>query len=256
VLVGIVALALAGSVAAPPVHGRFDYQIGGAYRPARSVDVVDRDWRDAPVAGRYSICYVNAFQTQPEQASWWRAHHPRLLLRDETGRLVEDPDWPGEYLLDTSSATHRRALARVVGRWIARCADKGFVAVEPDNLDSFTRSHHLLDRADNVAFARRLVRRAHGLGLAVAQKNTAGLSRQGRDDVGFDFAVAEECQAYDECGRYRHAYGRHVIEIEYTDNPRRFFTAACAARGDVISVVLRDREVVPRGRPAYVEKWC
>jgi hypothetical protein len=100
------------------------------------------------------------------------------------------------------------------------------------------------------------VRRSHGLGLAVAQKNAVGLSRLGRDQIGFDFAIAEECQVYDECGRYRRVYGRHLVEIEYSDNQRRYFTAACAARGDAVSVVLRDRDVVPRERGAYVEKWC
>jgi hypothetical protein len=41
-----------------------------------------------------------------------------------------------------------------------------------------------------VAYARRLVRRGHRAGLAVAQKNTVELD--GRK-AGFDFAVAEEC---------------------------------------------------------------
>ena len=37
-------------------------------------------------------------------------------------------------------------------------------------------------------------------------------------DDGLDFAVAEECGQYDECGDYADAFGNNVIVIEYTDD--------------------------------------
>ena len=43
-----------------------------------------------------------------------------------------------------------KKLAGIVGRWIAGCADDGFDAVELDNLDSFTRSRQLIERADTA----------------------------------------------------------------------------------------------------------
>ncbi|MDQ1706350.1 MAG: hypothetical protein QOF18_2716 [Frankiaceae bacterium] len=252
----LAATTMALALVSPPAHGTFDYQIGGAYQPASSVSIVDRDWHASATADRYSICYVNAFQTQPEGDRWWKAHHPHLLLRDTKGHLVEDPGWPGELLLDTSTAKHRNGIAAIVGSWMHTCHTKSFDAVEPDNLDSYTRSHRLLTRHDNLALARLLVGAAHSMGLAIAQKNGADLATTGHDDIGFDFAIAEECQVYRECASYRHAYGRHMIEIEYTDNGRQAFTAACGARGDAVSVVLRDRDVVPRGHRGYVERWC
>src|SRR5438876_123758 len=91
---------------------------------------------------------------------------------------------------------------------------------------------------------------AHGplryqLGLAIAQKNAAEISAKGAR-IGFDFAIAEECQAYSECGSYTRVYGARVIEIEYPDNGGRAgFEAACRARGDSISIVYRDRDVLP-----------
>jgi hypothetical protein len=240
----------------PPVAGVFDYQIGGAYRPARDVQIVDRDHGAQPAPGRYNICYVNAFQTQPEQHRFWFRHHRRLLLR-VNGRFVEDPGWPGEYVLDTSTASQRHGIARIVGRWMAGCARKGFDAVEPDNLDSWTRGgvHGALTRTDDVAEARLLIARAHADGLAIAQKNTVQLSRQGRR-IGFDFAIAEECSRYHECAGYLHAYGRHVIEIEYTDNPIAAYRRACRLRGGRISIILRDRDVTPRGSRRYVYRHC
>jgi hypothetical protein len=97
----------------------------------------------------------------------------------------------------------------LVGGWSDGCAADGFAAVEPDSLDSWTRSRGLLDRADAVALARLLVERAHAAGLAVAQKDAAELTGAG---PGFDFAVAEDCGAYDECdlcqGLRRGAGGR------------------------------------------------
>ena len=128
--------------------------------------------------------------------------------------------------------------------------------MEPDNLDSWTRSKGLLTRQDNVAFATLLAGRAHQDGLLIAQKNTSELGTAGRDDVGFDFAVAEECQVYDECDAYTDVYGDRVAEIEYTDNPRSAYEQACRARGARISVILRDRDVVPRGRSGYAYEAC
>jgi hypothetical protein len=238
------------------VNGRFDYQIGGAYRPARSVDIVDRDRGSHPAAGVYNVCYVNAFQTQAESDGWWRSHHANLLLRKADGHAVEDPGWPGEFVLDVGTAHKRAALARIVDRWIDGCARKGFQAVEPDNLDSYSRSQHLLTLADDLRFATLLVERAHRDGLAIAQKNTAELHGRGRRVAGFDFAIAEECQVYSECSAYTKVYARHVIEVEYTDNGRRYYRRACAARGSAISILLRDRDVLPRGRSGYVYRAC
>jgi len=206
--------------------------------------------------GRYNICYVNAFQTQPGSLPWWRAHHARLLLRDRHGDLVRDPGWRREVLLDTSTPAKRRGIARVVARWISGCADDGFDAVEPDNLDSFTRSRHLLDRADNLALARRLATGAHRADLVIAQKNLAGLNQIERRRIGFDFAVAEECAVYRECGSYTSVYGRHVLEIEYTDNGRRAYRRACRTHGDELSIVLRDRNLRSRSEPGYMYRAC
>ncbi|HWC33855.1 MAG TPA: endo alpha-1,4 polygalactosaminidase [Mycobacteriales bacterium] len=245
--------AAARLVVAPRANARFDYQLGGSYRPSPSVGIVDRDRTSRPAAGRYNICYVNGFQTQDYQASWWRSHHPDLLLRDASGALVEDPNWPGEYLLDTSTAPKRHALLAVIGRWIDGCATKGFDATEPDNLDSNTRSHHLLTAADNLAFAALLAARAHADGLAIGQKNDAELSARARRTAHFDFAIAESCQVYRECGSYLKTYGDEVFEVEYGAAP---FRAACNARGGRISIIRRDRDVVARGKPGYVYRAC
>ncbi|MEU8817415.1 endo alpha-1,4 polygalactosaminidase [Actinoplanes sp. NPDC048796] len=232
---------------APPADGRFDYQLGGAYPPAAGVRIVDRDRAaDAP-ADAYGICYVNAFQTQPGENGWWQAEHPDLVLKRQ------DPDWPGEYLLDISTPAKRAALGEIVGGWFEGCAAKGFRAVEPDNLDSYTRSGGQLSAEHAVAYARILVSKAHESGLAAGQKNAADFD--GRS-LGFDFAVTEECAVYDECGAYLDRYGDQVYEVEYTDNGIDAYRRACRDHGARISVILRDREVVPQGEAGYHYESC
>jgi hypothetical protein len=242
-------------VTPPPANGTFDYQLGGAYPPVADVRIEDRDRTADPVPGRYNVCYVNAFQSQPDEADFWTQQHPDLVLRGDDGTPVVDPGYPDEYLFDLTTAAKRAAVAAIVGGWIRGCADDGFQAVEPDNLDAWTRSRGAYGEDEALAFAALLTPVAHDAGLAIGQKNAGDLGTRGRD-VGFDFAVAEECQVYDECGDYTDVYGDEVIEIEYTDNGEDAFAAACADHGDRISVILRDRDVVPRGDPGYVYRAC
>jgi hypothetical protein len=231
----VIAALLAAAVALPPVGAGFDYQIGGAYPLPAGVSVVSRDWRDPP-AGDYAVCYVNAFQQQPEEP--WP--HAAVLWR------FEDPDWPGEHPVDYSTGAARKRATRFVARRLRRCAAKGYRAVEYDNLDAWTRYPDAPNtRADTIAYAHRLIRRAHRSGLAAAQKNTVELHR-----VGFDFAIAEECGRYRECGLYRRQFGQHVLAIEYR---RRDFTRTCRV---FRSAVLRDVDVSKPGEPGYRFDTC
>jgi hypothetical protein len=236
------------SLVLPPANGPFDYQLGGAYPPPTGVAVVSRDRTDAPALGLYNICYVNGFQVQPgEEASW----EPDLILRDANGDPIIDPDWD-EWLLDVSSGSKRTRIAAVVGGWIRGCAADGFDAVEIDNLDSYSRSGGRIAPSDAVAFMALLSSAAHTAGLAIAQKNsTEILSR--RSEMGTDFAVAEECSRYDECGDYVTAYGQRVLMIEYRDVD---FTKGCNQYGATHSIVRRDVNLVTPGNPAYVYAGC
>ncbi|WP_019629953.1 endo alpha-1,4 polygalactosaminidase [Actinomadura atramentaria] len=239
------------AVRPPPPGIAFDYQIGGPYPPPPGVRAVSRDRTAAPAPGLYNVCYVNAFQTQPDAVRWWRENHPDLLLTDRAGRPVIDRDW-NEPLLDISTAAHRTALAAIVGSWTDGCATAGFNAVEFDNLDSYQRSDDLLTAADAVAFARLITARAHEHGLAAAQKNTAELLPH-RAVIGFDLAVVEECGRTDECAEYATAYPNRVFDIEYD---AKGFTAACRSFGTRIAVTRRDRDVLPTGTPGHRYRAC
>jgi hypothetical protein len=259
----LAAPASAAQWAPPPVNAAFDYQIGGDYPLPRGVEVVTRDWFEgSPAPGAYSICYVNAFQTQsdergvarPDERSSW----PRRLILSKLG---DDPEWGGEYLVDLSTAGKRAQAAAWVQPMIEACADKGFDAVEYDNLDSWTRFDGTpvedrvpFGKAQAIAYAELLTDAAHALGLAVGQKNALDLSRrESRRRIGFDFAIAEECGRYGECQDYRARFGDRVIDIEYRP---RDFRRACRAVGRRVSVVLRDLGVSRPGSRAYRYAAC
>ncbi|MEV4612602.1 endo alpha-1,4 polygalactosaminidase [Kitasatospora sp. NPDC049258] len=241
----------ARAVVLPTPNTGFDYQIGGPYQPPAGIGAVSRDHTAPPAQGLYNVCYLNAFQAQPDATDWWQGNHPALLLRDAQGRPVMDEDW-GEALLDVSTPAKRTELAGVVGAWIDECAAKGYQAVEPDNLDSYERSGGRLDKSHNAAFAQLLAARAHADGLAIGQKNTTDLIGQ-RRTIGFDFAVSEECGHYDECGGFDSAYEGRVFVIEYNAAD---YAKTCKSFGGKLSVVLRDRDVRPAGRSGYVFRSC
>ena len=237
-------------LALPPANAGLDYQLGGAYEPPAGVAIVSRDRTAAPAAGVYNICYVNGFQIQPDEESFFMTAHPELILRDANDQPVIDVEWD-EMLIDVSTAAKRTELAGVVGEWIAGCAEAGFDAIEIDNLDSFSRSQGLLVEDDAVAAMREMANAAHARTLPIAQKNSAELVGR-KAELGTDFVVAEECNEFDECQTYRDAYGDHVLVIEYK---RAAFDAGCAAF-PTLSIVLRDLDLVPAGSGGYVFDGC
>ncbi len=254
---------LAADVRLPPRAAGVDYQLGQPYRLPRGVRIVVRDWFEGRVPqDSYAICYVNAFQTQPDDPDVERPDEhsawPADLVLDE---LPDDPGWPGEYLVDLSTPQRRIAAAAHVHPMLEVCAAKGFKGVDLDNLDAWTRfggTPHAGDvpygPAEAIDYATRLVADAHALDLAVARKNTPELSRRvSRSIIGFDFAIAESCARWHECGRYRRAFGRRVIMIEYRDRDLR---RACRWHGDDVSIVRRDRELVGPTSPAYRYGRC
>lgn len=251
----VVALVLAAPALAQdgplPPDALADYQLGGGYTPAPGVTVVVRDSTDQPEPGLYSICYVNGFQTQP--GADWPAE---LLVPGADGLPLADPDWPDEYLLDISTPVLRRANLDRVLPALQACADKRFDAVEFDNLDSYTRSEGRLAQADALAFASLLVARAARLGLPAGQKNTAELGAEVRR-IGFAFAVAESCHRWDECAAYTGVYGAdQVLGIEYDGDLRDSFADACADPDRPGSLILRDRDLAPKGAAGHVFQAC
>lgn len=289
--------AAATGITLPTANAQFDYQIGGIYTPVAAVGVVSRDRLVAPAAGKYNICYVNLMQTQPDESGqsptnppygttqWWKNNHFSALLPDESTTdptdVVIDVEWD-EVVFDLRTPAKRAALFEIQKPWLDGCKADGYDAIEPDNLDTYTRSTdaagtQMMTFSHNAEYLKLIIPYAHSIGLAVAQKNVnsefAGLAPlTGMNFVtsvspaqGFDFAIAEECQAYKECDEYTAVYGNMLFEIEYTDNnpnqtrsgvTKKAYAWACQDRGATQSIILRDRNVTPSGNSAYRYQVC
>jgi hypothetical protein len=161
--------------------------------------------------GRKAICYVEAGAAadfRPDFADW-----PADLLGRSDG-------WPGERWLDIRSPAR---LEPVLAKRFDMCRDKGFDAIEPDLIEHYANDTGFpITAADQLRFNRFVARLAHERGLSVALKNDVGQVPALVGD--FDFAIDEECFAYDECEALRPfiAAGKAVLHAEYDVSPAEF----------------------------------
>lgn len=237
-------------VTLPPAGAGFDSQLGGESAPPEGVSLVIRDSTAPPAGAGYDVCFVDGFQTRAADSERWLDEDTYLVLHDAAGTPVADPGRPGEYLLDTSTAFRRSAILAAVSPAIAACAAAGYDAIVLGGIDSYTRSGDLLTIEGNIALAVAYAKAARLLGLAIAPANGAQDAGRLRDEVGFDFVVAEDCALLATCAAYTDAYGDQVFDIEYD---AAAFATVC---GTVGSAVLRDRGQVVAGDPAYVYQSC
>lgn len=256
-----------GSAIRRPPSGdvRWDWQIGasaGRLRPPPGAVMLVADGFDTDAAtvarlgraGQYMVCYVNAGSWEP-----WRPDARRLPSQL---RLHPDPAWPDERFVDVRDVFRNGSvLAEVLLARLRMCRDKGFDAVEPDNM--FTSGDvrsGVIRRQDSVDFAGWFASAAHAQGLAVFQKNGAeeALARTRGGvrlvDV-FDGIINEECLKYDECealAEYARR-GKPALNVEYDPNLK----LDCARlRRLGVSVMRRDLGLVGPGTAGYVRETC
>jgi hypothetical protein len=157
--------------------------------------------------GRKAICYLDVGSWENYRPD--AARFPKAVL----GRAYEG--YPDERWLDIRRID---LLAPILRDRFDLCRRKGFDAVEPDNIAGYeNKTGFPLSAADQLRFNRWVAREVQRRGMAVALKNDPGQVGQlvGR----FDFAVVEECFAYDECGMFNPfvAAGKAVFVAEYTE---------------------------------------
>lgn len=191
----------------------WQWQLSGRTDTSFDVDVYDVDAVETPAAtveklhadGSRVVCYISA-------GSWerWRPDAGSFPASVK-GRNLEG--WPGEKWLDIRKV---ETLRPIMERRMDVCRDKGFDAVEPDNIDGYAnKSGFPLTSAHQLAYNRMLAEEAHERNLAIALKNDTAQVKSLVND--FDFAVVEECFAYGECGKYSPFVeaGKPVFVAEY-----------------------------------------
>ncbi|MFJ3877891.1 endo alpha-1,4 polygalactosaminidase [Streptomyces sp. NPDC090077] len=161
--------------------------------------------------GRRTICYVSTGAWEDFRPD--AADFPDSLLGKGNG-------WDGERWLDVRRTAE---LEPLMAKRFDMCRDKGFDAVEPDNMDAYRNdSGFPLTADDQLRFNRLIAKLAHDRGLAVGLKNDLDQIPQLVGD--YDFAVNEQCAEYDECGDlapFTEA-GKAVFHAEYELPTSRF----------------------------------
>ncbi len=197
----------------PQAGASWQYQLQGHIDAFVDVQIYDVDLFDVDPAlvdelhraGRNAICYVSVGTYEN-----WRRDAARFPP-DVIGEPLAN--WRGEAWLDIRRLD---VLEPVMASRFDLCRDKGFAAVDPDNLDGYRQDTGFrLTPEDQLRFNRMIVRLAHERSLAVGLKNDVG---QIDELVGeFDFAVNESCVDQDECELLRPFVdaGKAVLHVEY-----------------------------------------
>jgi hypothetical protein len=158
------------------------------------------------------VCYMDAGTYEPGRPD--SGDFPAGLK----GAAVQG--WPGELWLDVRpSGPNNAKLKQIMLARFTLCKQKGFDAVEPDNMDSYQNSPGFsTTAADQLAYNQWLATTAHGLGLAIFQKND--LDQVEALEPSFDGILDEECNKYSECDTLAPytAAGKPAWDAEYTDD--------------------------------------
>ncbi|KTD36311.1 hypothetical protein Lnau_1295 [Legionella nautarum] len=176
-----------------------------------------------------AICYINA-------GAWenWRPDK-RDFPADLKGKTN---GWSGEKWLDIRQTT---LLMPIMQARINMCKNKGFDAVDFDNVDGFrNKTGFPLTAADQAKYNSLLANMTHQAGLAVGLKND--LDQIELLEPYFDFAVNEQCFFYKECNQLTPFINANkaVLNIEYELKPSRF----CAkAKSMYFSSIRKDLEL-------------
>jgi len=193
----------------------WQWQLLGELDLSFDVAVFDLDLFDAPEdaitalqdRGVLVLCYFSAGSFE----DW----------RDDAGDFPESSigapldEWPGEWWVDHRDPTVREIMAARLDLAAARGCD----GVEPDNVDGYANDNGLgLNATEQLAYNRFLADEAHARGLSVGLKND--LNQIGELLPWFDWALNEECAAYEECdllAPFTEA-NKAVLHVEYVDD--------------------------------------
>jgi endo-alpha-1,4-polygalactosaminidase (GH114 family) len=210
-----------GSCGDPPVWcpapgTRWQWQLTGALDTSVDVEMIDIDLFDndarqissLQAEGRVVVCYFSAGSHED-----WRPD-----AGDFPPAAIGDPldGWPGERWLDVRDDGVRAVLAARLDL----AQQQGCDGVEPDNVDGYANDTGFpLTADDQLDFNRWLADAAHERGLSVGLKND--LEQVDALLPHFDWALNEECMAYDECDLLSPFIdaGKPVFHVEYVDDP-------------------------------------
>jgi hypothetical protein len=211
----------------PGVNTTFDWQLNTPVDQSIQVDFYDIDLfgNDASVVaalhaqGRKVACYLDA--------GTWENWRPDAALYPESikGQSFEAPYTDEKWVDYRQSAI----LYPILSARFDLCQQKGFDAVEADNVNGFVNPTGFnFTYQDQLTFNTWLAQQAHQRGMSIALKNDF---EQAADLVSsFDWELAEQCFQYKECANYQLFIqaGKPVYDVEYKLDPSQFCTQSNA----------------------------
>jgi hypothetical protein len=210
----------------PPAHLTWYWQLQGTVNNGERVAAYDIDGFEngaAEVAALHAraihvICYIDVGTAERFRPDY--AQFPAAVLGRSNG-------WPGERWLDIRRLD---VIEPIMAARFRMCAEKGFDAIEPDNIEAFSnRSGFPVTARQQLTFNEWVAAEAHALGLAVLQKNDG--EQAAALQPAFDGALSEQCNEYRECASFAPylAAGKPVLNAEYHLSTSRFCAADAAA---------------------------
>ncbi len=213
----------AGSWWKPAVHTAWHWQLDDPvdFNNIHPVAMYDIDLFNTPAAdvahlhslGIKVACYFSAGSYEDG-----RPDSGQFTAADKGNKMQ---GWP-EYWIDTRSANVRN----IMSARIQLCHDKGFDAVEPDNVDAYDGNNpgFPLTYATQLDYNRFLATTSHNLGLAVWLKNDPNQAVDLWQD--FDAELNEECFHFgNECGPFYTYFvqnNKPVFHVEYGGDGESF----------------------------------
>ncbi|MGO9488528.1 MAG: endo alpha-1,4 polygalactosaminidase [Solirubrobacteraceae bacterium] len=210
----------------PPRQLTFYWQLQGKINTSEPVAAYDVDGFETSAAevaalqaqGRHVVCYIDVGTAEDFRPDYHE--FPKSVLGHSNG-------WPGERWLDIRQLS---VIEPIMTARFQMCREKGFDAVEPDNIEAFSnKSGFPITAADQLVYNEWVAEEVHSLGMAVLQKNDGEQVPQ--LETYFDGALSEQCNQYDECSDFLPylAAGKPVIDAEYKLKDAKFCAADEAA---------------------------
>ena len=236
----------AGTRWTPPQQLTWYWQLTGTAppEPTQAVDLDGFDTSAATVAalhmrGQRAICYIDV-----GTAESWRSDDSDFPASVKGSTVA---GWAGENWLDISELA---VLEPIMTARFQMCAQKGFDAVEPDNVDGYENSTGFnLTAGEQLTYDEWIAQEVHALGMAVFQKNDPDQASQ--LEPYFDGELDEECNRYSECGAFAPylTTGKPVLDAEYTQDGET--TAKFCAADDKLGIMGALYSIDLDGRPTH-----
>lgn len=203
------------------------WQLTGTVKTDKSVQIYDIDLFDSSQTlintlhsqGKTVICYYSA-------GTWenWRPDASQF----PTSVKGKSNGWAGEKWLDIRNPIVLDLMKKRMDLAVQKRRD----GVEPDNVDGYANTTGFpLTATNQITFNTALSTYAHSKGLSIGLKNDVG--QLAKLVNVFDWALNEECFAYNECSGYATAFikaGKAVFNAEYIGQTSTFCPKAKTLR--------------------------